>query len=105
MWFSCAAGAEQGLVKGMADGKRRQWTTVRRGTADQVPAAGSGHGGTGGGWLWQPHGCALGVRTMVAQVVAQTQGTEGALGRGGSGSREARWERRARELRGRRESE
>ena len=42
---------------------------------------------------------------MVAQATAQAQGMEGALGRGGSGSREAGQERRARELRGRSESE
>ena len=49
--------------------------------------------------------CALGVKIVVAQAAAQAQGTEGVLGRGGSGSREARQESRARELRGRSESE
>ena len=34
-------------------------------------------------------GCVQGVRTVVAQAAAQAQGTEGALGRGDSGSREA----------------
>ena len=87
-------------MKCRADGKRRQWTTVRRGVADQGSTVGLGHGGTGGGWLWQRSGCALGVRAVVAQAAEQAQGTEGALGRGGSGSREARRERRAQELRG-----
>ena len=99
------AGAEQGSVKCRADGKRQQWTTVHRGAADQGSVAGSGHGSTYSGRLWQRRGCALGVRTVVAQEVAQAQGTKGALGRGGFGSREAMQERRARELRGRSESE
>ena len=84
MWSSRATGVEQGSVKCRADGKRRQWTAVRKGEADQGLAAGSGHCGTDIGRLWQRHGCAQGVKTVVAQAVAQAQGTEGALGRGGS---------------------
>ena len=78
---------------------------MRRGMVDQGSAAGSGHDGTGSGRLWQRRGCALGVRIVVAQATSQAQGTEGELGRDGSGSREAGRERKAQELRGRSESE
>ena len=46
-------------------------------------------GGTGSGRLWKRRGCALGIRTVVAQAAAQAQGTDEAHGRGGSSSREA----------------
>ena len=38
-------------MKCRADGKRRQWTAVRRGAVDQGSSAGLGHGGTGSGLL------------------------------------------------------
>ena len=49
---------------------------------------------TSSGRLWQQHGCTLGIKTVVAQAVAQAQGTDGAHGRGASGSRGAGQERR-----------
>ena len=54
----------------------------------------SGLGGTGSERLWQRRGCALGINTVVVQMAAQAQGTDGAHGMGYSGSRGAGQERR-----------
>ena len=60
-----------------------------RAAAVERQRRGSGLDGTGSGRLWQRRGCALGIRTVVAQATTQAQGTDGAHDRGGSGSREA----------------